>query len=168
MRTSEAGLLNDFGGGVDAGESYQQAAMREFVEETETLYFEDDVSKAIASPQRVAAQLELMRQRFDDTLKSHPNWWCQRDPGTGQPPKDWRTFFIEVEYRDIRPMNLEWLIDSTQPEGIRRFSKRRELRWIPAHELLRIYREEPQRLWKRVRQLQGAEQVIKAILRHKS
>lgn len=151
----KAGFLNDFGGGCDPGEDYRQTAMREFVEETETLFFSTELSRAERTPARVQDQITLVEKLFENTLSQYPHWWCQRDPGKKSPPKDWRTFFIAMRYRDVEPLNEEWLAD-----GNRRFSRRRELRWIEAEELLAIFRHQPERLWKRVRQLQGAEELI--------
>lgn len=156
------GYLIDFGGGGNEGESYQQTAMREFVEETETLFFAQDLNTARRSPENVAAQLPLMERLFTRTLNEHPGWWCKRHEGEKEIPKDWRTFFIEVDYRDVVPLNTAWANDS---EG--RFKKRRELHWLSANDLLEIYREEPERLWKRVRQLVGAEKTIEEIRKTK-
>jgi 8-oxo-dGTP pyrophosphatase MutT (NUDIX family) len=39
----KVGYYIDFGGGLDAGENFREAAIREFVEETETMYFSDNV-----------------------------------------------------------------------------------------------------------------------------
>ena len=39
----KVGYLIDFGGGLGEGEEYRETAVREFVEETETMYFSNDV-----------------------------------------------------------------------------------------------------------------------------
>lgn len=153
-----AGFLVDFGGGGREGESYRDTAVREFIEETETMYFSDNVAEAVRSDRRVSEQLPMMEALFDRTLAACPDCWCRRAPGEKIPPKDWRTFFIGFEYRDVEDMNREWL-----SENAGRFSKPRHLLWIPAGELLDIYRFEPERLWKRVRQLEGAEETIREI-----
>lgn len=153
------GYLVDFGGGGEAGESYADTAIREFVEETETMYFEPDLALAQRTPERIVAQCRLLQRYLARTLYSHPEWRCRREPGNGYPPKDWISFFVELPYRDIQEMNREWLNDRSG-----RFKKPRELHWVEGGELLRIYREEPGRLWKRVRQLQGAGDVISGIL----
>ncbi|NOQ36774.1 MAG: hypothetical protein GQ569_12920 [Methylococcaceae bacterium] len=152
------GYLIDFGGGGDEGESYQQTAMREFVEETETLFFADDINSARRTPERVLAQLSVIENVFSKTLTAHPDWWCQRHTGNKVIPKDWRTFFIEVDYQDTSPLNKIWENDS-----VGRFKKRRELQWVLADELLEIYQNQPERLWKRVRQLIGVEKIIEDI-----
>jgi len=158
-----AGYLVDFGGGGRDGESYRQTAIREFIEETETMFFSADVRGVSRSAARVEEQILLLDRRFELTLQEHPDWWCRRAPGTKSPPKDWRTFFIELDYRDPAPMNREWELDAG-----RRFSKRRLLHWVPAAELLDIYANTPKRLWKRVRQLEGAPDVIRAIVAGKA
>jgi len=56
----KTGFLIDFGGGVDSDEDYRAAAVREFVEETETMYFTDDLSIARRSPARVSEQIALV------------------------------------------------------------------------------------------------------------
>ena len=152
------GYLIDFGGGGDKGESYQQTAMREFVEETETLFFAEDINSARRTPERVASQIAVMERLFIKTMTAHPDWWCQRHIGNKAIPKDWRTFFIEVDYQDVVPLNNAWKTDSAG-----RFKKRRELHWVLANDLLGIYQTQPEKLWKRVRQLVHAEQTIKAI-----
>ena len=43
-----AGHLVDFGGGGETGESHTQTAIREFIEETETMYFSENIH--IVSP----------------------------------------------------------------------------------------------------------------------
>lgn len=82
-----------------------------------------------------------------------------QQPGTKIPPKDWRTYFVEVEDRDVEEINREW-----QSDDGTRFKKPRQLLWIDADELTAIYATAPERLWKRVRQLIGATDVIGAIV----
>lgn len=150
-----AGCLVDFGGGAEPGESHRQTAMREFVEETETMFFADDPSRVIPGCQRIESQLALVKALFDRTLDRHPDWWCSR---RGR-QRDWKTFFVEFEYRDVAAMNREWQAD----DGAR-FTKRRELVWVPAATLCSYYNSSPERLWKRVRQLQGAMETIQSII----
>lgn len=154
----KAGYLIDFGGGIGEHESYRSAAAREFVEETETLYLADDPASACRSPERVAAQLPQVDALFERTLSAHPHWWCRRAPGSGSKPKDWRSYFIEFPYRDVSAFNQAWADD----DG-RRFKKRRELLWIQSDRLQAIYANSPEQLWKRVRQLEGAEELITEI-----
>lgn len=157
-----AGYLVDFGGGGRPGEDYRQTAVREFVEETETMYFEPNLSQAVRSEERIHQQNQLVESLFEQTLASHPDWVCRREPGRKTPPKDWLTFFIEMKYRDPEPLNRQWDLD----DG-RRFSKRRRLQWLSGNDLLDLYQHNPERLWKRVRQLQGAPQTILSILNRK-
>jgi hypothetical protein len=105
----------------------------------------------------------VIRALFDQTLSSNPDWWCRRAPGDPLRPKRWKTFFVEIPYRDIGAMNREWETDTSG-----RFKKRRALVWITAKELLATYEDQPDRLWKRVRQLVDAPGVIRAILRSKT
>jgi hypothetical protein len=76
----------------------------------------------------------------------------------GRPARDWRSFFVEVAYRDVAGMNAAWAAD-----GGRRFKKRRELLWVRADKLLEIFARQPEQLWKRVRQLEAAPALIAAI-----
>ncbi len=164
FRSRKMGYLIDFGGGINEGETYQQAAIREFVEETETLFLcenDDEIQIAQKTPPRIAHQIAIMKNLFDKTLKKYPNCCCRREPGNKTPPKDWKTFFIEVEYRDLTLINLEWKNGS---ESGNRFSKRRELHWISGNDLLLIYNNNPKKLWKRVRQLENATKVIQEII----
>ena len=154
-----AGFLVDFGGGCGDGESYRQTAVREFIEETDTMFLEPDLSRARRTPERIKAQLPVMEALFEKTLSRHPNWWCQRKAGKKIPPKDWRTFFIQVDHRDVDEINRQWAGDDAG-----RFKKPRELLWLPGDELLALYETEPKRLWKRVRQLIGAPETIGAIM----
>ena len=158
----KTGFLIDFGGGLGAGEGFRLAAMREFVEETETMYFADDVSRAWRSRERIENQLPLVAQLFDKTLSANPDWWCRRLNDDPQRPKHWKTFFIEFPYRDVEILNREW-----EADRIGRFKKRRRLLWVGAEELLSLYRHEPERLWKRVRQLENAAAVVDSIRRSK-
>ena len=153
------GYLVDFGGAGEPGEDYRDTAIREFIEETETLYFEDDLQLARRTPERIKAQIAVLNDYFTKTLSAHPDWRCRRRPGNRTPPKDWISFFIQLPYRDIEPLNKAWLND---PAG--RFKKPRELHWVAGEELLRLYQEEPERLWKRVRQLRDVTSVIQSIL----
>jgi hypothetical protein len=155
---SRAGQLVDFGGGAEQGENHRQTAIREFIEETETMYFSDNIHTAVLTPARVQAQVLLLELLFDRTLQDHPDWWCQREPGKSGKPKDWKTFFIEFEYRDVAAMNREWELDAGS-----RFTKRRELLWITARSLREYYEHSPERLWKRVRQLINAKATIQSI-----
>ena len=158
----KTGYLIDFGGGVGADEDYRGAAIREFVEETETMYFCDDVSSASRTPETIEDQIPIVEALFDQTLTARPDWWCKRIPGNPLRPKHWKTFFVEFPYRDIGELNREWATDDTG-----RFKKRRELVWVAADELLSIYASTPERLWKRVRQLENAPTVVDAIRRDK-
>ncbi len=164
----KAGYLIDFGGGVNKGETYQQAAAREFIEETETMFFAEgieDIKAAAKTPLRIARQLSVMIELFDRTLQQYPHWWCRREPGNKVPPKDWKTFFIEVEYQDLSIINQQWLMDNGQRTL---FSKRRELQWIDAERLLFIYQHQPEKLWKRVRELINAPLLIQNIKQKKA
>ena len=158
----KTGYLIDFGGGLGAGEDYHMAAIREFVEETETMYFADDVSRAWRSRERIESQLPLVAQLFEQTLSTNPDWWCRRLNDDPRRPKRWKTFFIEFPYRDAEILNREWAADT-----VGRFKKRRRLLWVSGEELLQLYRHEPHRLWKRVRQLENAAEIVDAIRRSK-
>lgn len=153
-----AGMLVDFGGGTEPGESHRQTAIREFIEETETMYYSEDIHTASLTPARVQAQTPLLEAVFDRSLQKYPDWWCRREPGRSGKPRDWKTFFIEFEYRDVADMNREWEQDAGT-----RFRKRRELLWIPAGSLSGFYEHSPERLWKRLRQLVDAKQTILSI-----
>jgi 8-oxo-dGTP pyrophosphatase MutT (NUDIX family) len=153
-----AGKLVDFGGGAEPGEDHRQTAIREFIEETETLYFCEDIHTARLSTAHVQAQMPILESLFDRTLHSHPDWWCRRRPARSGKPRDWKTFFIEFEYRDVTAMNREWARDAG-----RRFLKRRELLWVPADTLSGLYDHSPDKLWKRVRQFTNAKAIIQSI-----
>ena len=154
-----AGYLVDFGGGRQDGETYRQTAVREFVEETDTMFLETDLSRARRTSARIAVQIPVMDTLLGRTLDAHPDWWCQRAPGSKIPPKDWRTYFVEVEHRDIASINAQWAGDDGS-----RFKKQRALLWVRGDELIAIFDTAPERLWKRVRQLIGARETLEAIL----
>jgi len=154
----KTGYLIDFGGGVGEGESYHEAAIREFIEETETLYFTDNLSTARRTIDSVNAQIPIVTSLFTETLTNHPDWCCTRISIHPNKPKDWKTFFIEFPYKDIEPLNRAWKTDNG-----RQFKKRRELVWLTADELLTYYQDTPEKLWKRVRQLARASDVIHSI-----
>jgi 8-oxo-dGTP pyrophosphatase MutT (NUDIX family) len=153
-----AGRLVDFGGGGEEGESHRQTAIREFLEETETMYFSENIHTALLTQDRIQTQMPLLESLFDRTLRRHPDWWCRRGGGRTGKPRDWKTFFIEFEYRDVADMNREWELDAGA-----RFAKRRELLWVPADTLCDLYEHSPDRLWKRVRQLINAKETIRSI-----
>ena len=154
----KTGFLIDFGGGAGADESFREAAVREFVEETETMYFADDLSRARRDPQTIRGQIGIVDTLFEQTQASCPDWWCRRLYQDPRKTKRWKTFFVEFPFRDVEEMNRAWENDHTG-----RFKKRRELQWISAEELLEIFDFAPERLWTRVRQLENAPQVIAAI-----
>jgi hypothetical protein len=158
----KAGYLIDFGGGLGAGEGYRETAIREFVEETETMYFSGDVRQASRTVESVRNQIPIVAALFDETLAVHPDWWCRRALGNPLHPKRWKTFFIEFPYRSIEELNREW-----EADRVGRFRKRRELIWVAADELLAIYKHAPDRLWKRVRQLENAPETVHSILKSK-
>lgn len=158
----KVGYFVDFGGGLGEGEDYRETAIREFVEETETMYFSNDVQQASRTVESVKNQIPIVEALFDETLAAHPDWSCRRAPGNPLHPKQWKTFFIEFPYRDIDVLNREWETDTTG-----RFKKRRELVWISGSELLEIYDHAPDKLWKRVRQLENAKETIHSIVQSK-
>jgi ADP-ribose pyrophosphatase YjhB (NUDIX family) len=158
----KVGHLIDFGGGLGAGEDYQETAIREFVEETETMYFADDIRQASRTSESVNKQIPVVAALFNKTLEAHPDWCCRRAPGNPPKPKQWKTYFIEFPYRDIDALNREWETDT-----IGRFKKRRELVWVSGDELLEIYGRTPDKLWKRVRQLESARETIISIMKNK-
>jgi 8-oxo-dGTP pyrophosphatase MutT (NUDIX family) len=155
----KVGYLIDFGGGLGAGEGYRETAIREFVEETETMYFSDDVHQANRTVESVENQIPIVEALFDETLTAHTDWCCRRAPGNPLKPKQWQTFFIEFPYRDIEVLNREWEADT-----VGRFKKRRELVWVSASDLLYIYENAPDKLWKRVRQLENVTATICSIV----
>jgi len=154
----KTGYLIDFGGGLGDGEDYRATAMREFVEETETMYLSDDLKSARRSDAAIKQQLTQVDKIFERTLSVHPHWWCRRTPGNRDKPKDWISFFIEFPFRNIQAMNSEWKSDSNG-----RFKKRRELVWVAADTLLDIYTSAPEKLWTRVRELEDAGTLIREI-----
>ncbi len=156
----KVGHLIDFGGGLGEGESHRQTAVREFVEETDTLYFAPDPRCAARTEAAVAAQIPVVAALFEETQRSHAHWWRRRAPGNGPTPKDWITFFVRFPFRDVTSLNGQWAGDH-----IGRFKKRRELVWLTTAQLLEIYEGRPQLLWKRVRQLEDAPGLIQEIER---
>jgi 8-oxo-dGTP pyrophosphatase MutT (NUDIX family) len=159
----KAGYLIDFGGGLGPDEGYRETAIREFVEETETMYFSDNLQQASRSVEKVKHQIPIVESFFNKTLAIHPDWWCRRASENPIKPKWWRTFFIEFPYRDITELNREWEADE-----VGRFKKRRELVWVTADELLAIYQNAPEKLWKRVRQLENATDTVNSILQSRT
>lgn len=156
----KVGYLIDFGGGLGVGEDYRATAIREFIEETETMYFSADVQQASRTEERIVKQIPIVEALFDKTLEAHPDWCCRRAPGNPLCPKLWKTCFIEFPYRDVAQLNREWEADRAG-----RFKKRRELVWVTANELLALYANAPEKLWKRVRQLENATAIIHSIVR---
>ena len=77
----KVGHLIDFGGGQGPDEGYRETAIREFVEETETMYFSDNLQQACRTGDSVRQQIPVVAAVFDQTLAAHPDWWCQRAPG---------------------------------------------------------------------------------------
>ncbi len=159
----KAGHLIDFGGGLGIGEDHRETAIREFIEESETMYFSDDVQRCYLTLEKVRQQTMLVEALFNETLDAHPDWVCRRASANPLRPKDWKTFFVEFPYRDIAVINRQWENDT-----VGRFKKPRRLFWVEGTELLHIYATEPERLWKRVRQLENASATIQAILTEKA
>jgi 8-oxo-dGTP pyrophosphatase MutT (NUDIX family) len=151
-----AGLLVDFGGGSRVGESHVQTAAREFVEETEAMFFAEHGRGDLET--LFQSQYRRMLHLIEQTQRRNPDWWCGRRNRSGDRPRDWKTFFVEVEYRDPTGMNRAWAEDS---DG--RFKKRRELVWLTAEELLDVIDNRPEALWKRIRAYDKLRDVILAI-----
>jgi hypothetical protein len=155
-----AGLLVDFGGGSQSAENQYQTAAREFIEETEAMFFADSCNADSDTRMQTESQYRLVLKMIEHTQSQHPEWWCRRGRVNDAKPRDWKTFFVEVDYRDIDDMNTAWAEDKHQ-----RFRKRRELLWLSADQLLDAFDNRPETLWTRVRQLEGASDVVRAIVR---
>jgi hypothetical protein len=153
-----AGLLVDFGGGSHADETQYQTAAREFIEETEAMFFADSCDRDSDSQMQVESQYRLMLQMIENTQSQHPQWWCRRISMNKNKPRDWKTYFVEVDYKAPDEMNTAWAEDK---HG--RFKKRRELLWLTAEQLLDVFDHRPEKLWRRVRELEGAADVVRAI-----
>ncbi len=149
-----SGLLVDFGGGSNEGESYQQTAIREFIEETEAMFFAADIK---TSDKDSSSQSSVLAGLLHKTQQRHPGWWCSRRRLTDQSLKDWKTFFVEVGYKDLSLMNKAWATDTAH-----RFVKRREweLLWISKEELINIIEQSPEKLWDRVRELDNLKALV--------
>lgn len=147
----KAGYLVDFGGKAEPGEQPRDTAVRGFVEQTATLYFEDGTGTGHPSRARRLAHIQLVDRLFEQTQVAHPTWWCRHAAGADAQARDWVTYFVEVPYRDLKPLN----------RALKR--KRRRLRWVTADELLHYLRRKPKRLWKRVRRLQDAAAMVEEI-----
>jgi len=153
-----AGLLVDFGGGSHAGETQYQTAAREFIEETEAMFFTDSGNDDSERPMPIESQYQLMLQLIENTQNKHPQWCCRRGSVNDAKPRDWKTYFVEVDYRVVDEMNTAWAEDK---HG--RFKKRRELLWLTEEQLLDVFDNRPETLWKRVRELEGASDIVRAI-----
>ena len=154
----KVGHLIDFGGGLGHTEDHRDTAIREFVEETETMYLEEDISIARRTEERINRQIQQVADLFEQTLSTYPHWWRRRLTTNPDKPKDWITYFIEFPYRDVTEMNHAWKTDTTD-----RFKKRRQLVWVPSSQLIDMYAHTPDDLWKRVRQLEDADRLIEEI-----
>ncbi|MEN8179383.1 MAG: hypothetical protein ABFS39_12325 [Pseudomonadota bacterium] len=152
-----AGLLVDFGGGSLSGETQHQTAAREFVEETEAMFLNDHPEDANLSL-HAESQIQVVLNLLQNTQRNHPDWWCQRLNVKGKKPKEWKTFFVEVEYKTLNRMNRLWEVNPQQL-----FKKRRELIWLTSDRLLDICINQPEKLWTRVRELDNAVSVIRSI-----
>ena len=151
-----AGLLVDFGGGSRGGESDVQTAAREFIEETDAMFFAENCNRdlGLLFESQYLEMLRLIKQ----TQQRHPTWFCRRMNKNSGKPKDWKTFFAELEYRDPTAINRAWAGDTTG-----RFRKRRELLWLTSDQLIDIIDNSPDRLWKRIREYKGMRDVVQAI-----
>ncbi len=153
-----AGLLVDFGGGSQAGETQYQTAAREFIEETDAMFLADSCNGDSDRRMQMKSQYQLMLQMIENTQSKHPQWWCRRASVTDDKPRDWKTYFVEVDYRNPDVMNSAWAADKNG-----RFKKQRELLWLTAEQLLDVFDNRPKTLWTRVRELEGASDVVRAI-----
>jgi hypothetical protein len=107
----KVGYFIDFDGVPGEGENYRETAIREFVEETETMYFSNDVQHASRTVESVKNQTPVVEAIFEETLAAHLGWHWRRPPGNPLKPAQWKTFFIEFPYRDIDVLNREWVND---------------------------------------------------------
>jgi len=153
-----ADLLVDFGGGSQAGETQYQTAAREFIEETEAMFFADSCNDGSDRRMQMESQYQLILQLIENTQSLHPQWWCRRGSVNDDKPRDWKTYFVEVDYKAPDEMNTAWAEDEPG-----RFKKRRELLWLTAEQLLDVFDNRPEALWTRVRELEGASDIVRAI-----
>jgi len=147
-----AGLFVDFGGGSRVGESFEETAIREFIEETEAMFFAQDIHNSYAEVNR---QKKLIATLIENTQQAHPDWWLKRLNSKNNTLRNWKTFFIQVDYKKLNAMNKAWKNDRQY-----RFVKRRELFWLSSQELLELIDNTPEKLWQRVRQLQNLRELV--------
>ena len=153
-----AGLLVDFGGSSRAGESYAQTAAREFVEETEAMYFAGHADAASVAD--FEPQCQWMLSLLERMQADYPDLQCRRIMKDGKGYRAWSAFVVEVPFKNLDTMNLAWAQDTSG-----RFRKRRELLWLPADHLLDIIDNHPQKLWKRIREYEGLRDAVVALQR---
>ena len=99
----KVGYLIDFGGGLGDGEDYRAAAVREFVEETETMYLTDDLGSARRSEDRVREQITHVKQYSRAPCRRIRTGGAvgirratRKNPGTGGPTSSSFLFVISL------------------------------------------------------------------------
>ena len=122
------------------------------------MFFSDSCNDDSVTRMQMKSQYQLMLQLIENTQRKHPQWWCKRGSVNTEKPRDWKTYFVEVDYRAPDDMNTAWAADKYD-----RFKKKRELFWLTAAQLLDVFDNRPEALWKRVRELEGASDIVRSI-----
>ena len=76
--------------------------IREFIEETEAMFLRENLK---TSDKDINSQFTVLANLLHKTQQQHPDGWCSRRRIKDRALKDWKTFFVEVDYKNLSSMN---------------------------------------------------------------
>eukprot|EP01124_Arcella_intermedia_P020431 TRINITY_DN27905_c0_g1_i1.p1 TRINITY_DN27905_c0_g1~~TRINITY_DN27905_c0_g1_i1.p1 ORF type:complete len:207 (+),score=28.51 TRINITY_DN27905_c0_g1_i1:50-670(+) len=122
---AKKGTLIDWGGSTESRETPLQTAAREFVEETECMYFASDIPSHLSrksEPERTK-QIALV----EELLGKGTVGYCNSHFGL----LSYRAFFAQFPYRDLSTINKRF--QKAKEYGL---EKTRQLEWVTTEQLL--------------------------------
>jgi len=135
FRGKKKGFVVDWGGSTEPKELPQVTACREFIEETEGMFFAQDVNDSDKSPRTITLQTQQGLNLLHRTQR-----YCQAEHFLSS-PKSLLTYHLFLIETGNRPRLAQQMNERYSREE-KAFSKRREVFWLSGAQVIDLLRDE--------------------------